>query len=267
MDARMDISGPEGADPTARFTDRAAHYGARPSYPGEIIGYLEREIGLVPTHVVADIGSGTGLLSVRFLEAGHPVIGVEPNEAMRSRGDVALAGWPRFRSVAGRAEATGLGDASVDLVVAGQAFHWFEPDATRTEFRRVLRGPGWVCLVWNTRRTGGTALLEAYERFLVEWGRDYDRTRRRYAVKEELDVFFPDGCRRYRLDNAQELDLPGLRSRLLSASYMPVPGDERYEGMARALERLHAEHETDGRVRIDYDTEVFTGRLRQGAAP
>ena len=71
-------------DPTERFSDRVDDYlRYRPSYPGELIDLMRVEMGLRPDHTVADIGSGTGILSALLLAHGNTVIGVEPNRAMR----------------------------------------------------------------------------------------------------------------------------------------------------------------------------------------
>src|SRR5260370_9091015 len=96
------------------------------------------ECGLRPGHVVADVGSGTGLLSELFLKNGNRVYGVEPNEAMRQAGEEYLASFDGFTSVNGSAEATTLDDASVDFVPAGQTFPWFEPRATRRGFAPIF---------------------------------------------------------------------------------------------------------------------------------
>src|SRR5580658_4404950 len=141
-----------GLDPTRRFSSRVEAYARyRPSYPRETLALLERECGLTPVSKIADIGSGTGLLARLFLDFGCEVTGVEPNPEMRVTGERMLLDKPRFHSVDGRAEATGLLAGSVDFVTAGQAFHWFEPAAARAEFQRILKTVGWVVLVWNER--------------------------------------------------------------------------------------------------------------------
>src|SRR6266536_3044655 len=123
------------SDPTARFTDRVEDYARwRPGYPRPVLDALRAEIGLRPDHVVADVGSGTGLLSRIFVDHGHLVYGVEPNRAMAAVAEAELSASGCFRSIPGRAEATGLPAQSVDLVAAGQAFHWFSVPETRTEF-------------------------------------------------------------------------------------------------------------------------------------
>src|SRR5262249_25402422 len=94
---------------------------------------LTSEVGLKPETWIADVGSGTGICAKIFLKNGNEVICVEPNREMREAAEASLVGYRGFRSVDGTAEATTLPDASVDWVVAAQAFHWFEPDGARRE--------------------------------------------------------------------------------------------------------------------------------------
>ena len=132
----------------------------------EVLTYLRETIDLKPTDRVADVGSGTGFLSELFLSNRNRVIGVEPNVEMRSAAEAIMADSPEFISQDGAAEATGLVNASVDLVVAGQAFHWFDPVKTKTEFRRVLKPGGQVALIWNVCQLDGSQFMQAYETML-----------------------------------------------------------------------------------------------------
>jgi SAM-dependent methyltransferase len=250
-------------DPTTRFSDRVADYVRwRPRYPANLVTLLQGECGLRPEHVVADVGSGTGFLSELFLKNGHVVHAVEPNAEMAEAAARALAPFPGHHPVPGRAEETGLPDRAVDLVVAGQAFHWFEPVATRIELRRILRKPGGpVVLVWNVRRTD-TPFLREYEALVREWGTDYAEVSARHASEAAVAAFFvPERVRRHTLQNEQQFDLEGLRGRLLSSSYTPPSGHPRHEPMLAALAALHGRHARDGRVAFLYDTEVFWAPL------
>ena len=95
-------------DPTKRFSIRAQDYVKyRPAYPTAVLDCLVAEYGLTETAVIADIGSGTGLLSQLFLDNGNPVYGVEPNKEMREAGEAYLVGYENFDSINGRSEATG----------------------------------------------------------------------------------------------------------------------------------------------------------------
>src|SRR5690242_5800481 len=131
---------PPVTDSKTRFSARVADYVKyRPSYPAEVVAWLRAEIGLAAGWVVADVGAGTGISSKLFLDAGCEVVAVEPNPDMREAAVAWLGGSPRFRAVDGAAEATGLPAASVDMVVCAQAFHWFDVEGARREFRRVLK--------------------------------------------------------------------------------------------------------------------------------
>jgi SAM-dependent methyltransferase len=250
-------------DPTSRFSTRVADYVRyRPGYPPGVLRLLEEECGLDSASVVADVGSGTGLLSELFLRNGNRVYGVEPNREMRGAGERLLAAYANFVSVDGRAEGTTLDDRSVDFVTAGQAFHWFDPPRARREFRRILRPGGWAVLVWNDRRTAGTPLLEEYERLLLEYGTDYKEVSVRYSEESMLAALYGPGEIRTRsFDNEQVFDLEGLRGRLTSSSYSPQPGHPGFDPMMRELESIFRRHEREGRVAVAYDTKVFYGRL------
>jgi ubiquinone/menaquinone biosynthesis C-methylase UbiE len=227
-----------------------------------VVELLVAECGLTPAAVVADIGSGTGILTRLLLERGCRVHGVEPNREMREAGDRLLAAYPSFTSVAAAAEETTLPAASIDIVTAGQAFHWFDRPRARAEFGRILKPGGWVALIWNARRTTSTPFLAEYERFLHTYGTDYAAVDHTNIGPEILRAFFgADGYRTAQFDNQQRFDFEGLRGRLLSSSYTPEPSDPRHAPMLAELERLFAAHAVDGLVAIDYDTSVQYGHL------
>lgn len=250
-----------GGDPAERFDGRVALYlKHRPRYPSRLLDVLRRDAGLTRDAVVADVGSGTGLLSELFLDNGNVVYCVEPNPEMRAAAEGRLGRYPGFRAVPGRAEATTLPDRSVSVVAAAQAFHWFEPSAARTEFARILVPDGMVALVWNRRLTA-TPFEQAYERLLRDFGTDYEKVRHENIGEEDLAAFFGASPRRAELPNNQDLSYEGLEGRLLSASYMPAAGDPRCEPVVRELRGLFRRYERGRRVRLGYQTEVFWGRL------
>jgi SAM-dependent methyltransferase len=211
---------------------------------------------------VADVGSGTGILTGLLLERGCRVLAVEPNREMRAAAERRLGGDERFTSVAGRAEETGLAPASVDLVTAGQAFHWFDAARAREEFRRILRPGGVVALLWNDRKVDATPFLRAYEALLRRFGTDYAEVQHRTAKAQEVEAFFGPGRHAVAVfPGRQDLDLEGLRGRLLSSSYVPEAGHPDHEPMLAALGEIFAAHERDGTVALEYDTVVYHGRL------
>ena len=252
-----------GIDPTGRFSSRVDDYiRYRPSYPREVAETLARDCGLSADSVVADIGSGTGFLAKLFLDhLGCTVIGVEPNKEMREAGERVLGGYPKFVSREGRAEETGLAGASVDLVAAGQAFHWFDADGARAEFRRILRQPRWGALVWNERLEIGDFLV-GYERLLHRYSGDYGKVdHRRIDAQRITDFFEHRDWKLATFANVQHFDWVGLRGRLESSSYAPGPGDANYEPLTRELRELFDEYQSGGTVDFAYDTNLYYGVL------
>jgi len=250
-------------DSTKRFSSRVENYiKYRPSYPPEIIGLLRAECGLARASVVADVGFGTGLLTRLFLENGNTAFGVEPNPDMRAAGERLLGGFPGFKSIVGTAEATTLGDESVDIVVSGQAFHWFDREPARREFVRILKPAGWVALIWNDRKTSSKPFLQDYERLLNTFARDYSVVNHSNVDPDAIQSFFDPG--RFTLasfPNQQVFDFEGLFGRLMSSSYAPEPGNPKHEPMVTDLAALFQTYEKNGTVSFEYDTLVYYGQL------
>ena len=254
---------PEQHNATNRFSDRVADYVRyRPGYPDALVTTLVDETSLSPDSVVVDIGAGTGISTAMFLDLGCTVHGVEPNDAMRAAAAESLGSNPRLQLYDGTAEATGLPDASVDIVAAGQAFHWFDAEAARREFARILKPDGTVALFWNTRRTDATPFLRAYEELLIEHGTDYATVRHENQGPEQLRTFFGGDHSTRRFPNEQRFDFAGLRGRVLSSSYVPAADDPRCAPLLAELRRLFDRHAEDGQIRLVYETELHFGQLR-----
>ncbi|NIR48355.1 class I SAM-dependent methyltransferase [candidate division KSB1 bacterium] len=249
--------------PTERFSNRVHDYVKyRPGYPEEIIEFLEAECGLHRDAIIADVGSGTGILSEMFLKHGNHVFGVEPNDEMRQAAEELLAGYPSFKSVKGTAESTKLEPASVNFVTAGQAFHWFNIAESRKEVRRILKPEGWVLLIWNDRKTDSTPFLRAYEQLLLDFSIDYQQVDHKNVDETTLENFFGhNNFNLQKFQNSQSLDFPGLRGRLLSSSYAPTKDHANYEPMLERLSSLFEMYQIGGQVTIEYDTNLYYGKI------
>jgi SAM-dependent methyltransferase len=249
-------------DPTKRFSNRVENYVKyRPAYPPDIIGLLEIECGLTPASVVADVGSGTGILSELFLKYGNRVFGVEPNREMRAASDKLLATYSKFSSIDATAEATTLVNTSVDFITAGQAFHWFDRERSRAEFERILKPGGWVMLVWNGFRVETSPLNNAYQQLVLKYGTDYQEVRRE-IIRCDVDSFYAPGvCRCVRFEFQQPFDFEGLKGRLLSSSYAPEPDHPHYQPMLRELQEIFDANQKDGKIALHYETELYYGQL------
>jgi SAM-dependent methyltransferase len=240
-------------NPTARFSDRAADYVKfRPTYPSAAIDAILQGLGDRSQLTAADIGAGTGI-SARLLAArGIRVIAIEPNAAMRS----AAEPHPLIEVRDGAAEATGLPESSLDLVLCAQAFHWFRPEPALAEFRRILRPSGRLALMWNDRDPADAATAAYGRAVILASGHDPaanprvtpDPLFRSRLFRNTRELIFP---------NHQTLDLQGLIGRALSASYIPRSGPA-HDGLMADLRSLHeARADTHGLVRLIYLTRVF----------
>ena len=173
---------PEQLQPTKRFSNRVNNYARyRPSYPEEVVHFLQETIGLQKEWTIADLGSGTGIFSELLLRNGYKVWGVEPNNEMRDEAEKTLAGYKKFTSISGRAEQTFLTGNSIDLITVAQAFHWMNRAAAKEEFLRILKPKGFIVMLWNIRLTN-TPFLKVFEDLKIKFGTDYKASR---MVKEK----------------------------------------------------------------------------------
>jgi SAM-dependent methyltransferase len=245
-------------DTVARFSNRVANYAKyRPGYPPEVLTLFKDEMGLTENSVLADIGSGTGLSAKLFLENGSTVYGVEPNAAMREAAEEVLRSFPNFISHDGTAENTNLDDDSIDFVTAAQAFHWFDPEKTRTEFKRILKPGGYIVLMWNERQLDTTEFLREYEKLLLKYASDYEKVRHENIDEQKLAKFFGTGYDQATFTNVQVFDFAGLRGRLLSASYMPADDDPSFSALDDELRALFDKHAENDKIKVFYDTNIY----------
>ncbi|GMV99322.1 MAG: hypothetical protein AMXMBFR84_04610 [Candidatus Hydrogenedentota bacterium] len=246
-----------------RFSNRVDSYRKyRPDYPAAVLDWLSAEAGLTTASIVADVGSGTGISAKLFLDCGCAVYGVEPNDPMRLAAEDFLKEYQKFRSVNGTAEATSLGDNSVDFIVAAQAFHWFDVEKTAVEFRRILKPDGVLVLMWNQRDLDSTPFLQEYEAFLRKYGTDYEKVAATYLLSpEKKAAMFTGGVHEASFPHGQSMDFEGLKGRVLSSSYMPSETDPSYGDMLVELQQLFDKHAENGQVRHVYNTVVYWGRI------
>jgi SAM-dependent methyltransferase len=254
---------PDRYRPTERFGDRVEEYRRyRPGYPPALTRWLIDCAGLGKGNRVADLGSGSGLLTRDLLAAGLQVCAVEPNAGMRAAAEADLGHLPGFLSVDGTAEATGLPKASVRLVTAAQAYHWFVPDRARAEALRVLEPGGHAALIWNVRRLE-TRFAQDYEALLNALCPDYAAGQPHQASTGEIGLFFGDRVpATAAFDYVQQFDFEGLRGRLLSSSYTPKAEDPARDTLVSALRELFDRHRQNGSISFEYDTRAWIAKMK-----
>jgi len=249
-------------DSINRFSRRADHYDRyRPGYPAGLAAFIRSQAGLTPASAVADIAAGTGIFTELLAAWGNPIYAIEPNAAMRQLAARRLRGFPNCRLMTGTAESTGLPDRSVDLFTAAQAFHWFDPQAAKTEFIRVGREGAQVAIVWNIRRTD-TPFEAAYESLIRAYGTDYLEVSRNKMDSGLVQAFFAPVLPEYRVFvHTDELSLEQLLGRTASYSYVPEASSTSGQKMVEALKALFGIHQHDGRVRLSYESRLYIGAL------
>jgi SAM-dependent methyltransferase len=143
-----------------------AYERGRPCYPREAVGWICAGLEVGAGSRVLDLGAGTGKLARLVREvSGAEVIAVEPVPEMRE-----IAAAHGLQVLDGTAEDLGVARASVDAIVCGEAFHWFDGPRTLAEMARVLRPGGGVGLLWNVHAWDrGAGWVQAVERLLAPY--------------------------------------------------------------------------------------------------
>jgi len=249
-------------DPTSLFSGRVENYiKYRPGYSPALLELLRLKCDLTSESVIADMGSGTGILTELFLKNGNPVFAVEPNDEMRDMAEKLLGNYPNFTSVGARAEMSTLPAHSVDFITAGQAFHWFDRPAARVEFIRTLKPGGWVMLAWNGARTD-TPFLQDYDEF---WRTALKGSRgTREEENDDVTIFFGGGVERIHLDGVhQNMNYEQFVGRILSISMSIQPGEPGHKAFMEKVRHMFERHQVNGQVRLSYDTELVIGQLKE----
>jgi SAM-dependent methyltransferase len=246
-----------------RFGNRVDHYVKyRPHYPEALYSFLLQHSLIHEKSILADIGCGTGISAELFLNHSHKVFGVEPNENMLNAAKNYLKNDALFVPILSGAENTGLENDSVDLILCAQAFHWFDKEKCKAEFKRILKPNGIVVLVWNDRRTNSTDFLKVYEDFLQMFGTDYKEVDHKNTQQKEIfRKFFGGNFEETSFSNSQLLNWDGLKGRVLSSSYMPDENHPDFSHMIYCLQKIFKRYAENDKVQMDYDTKIYYGKL------
>jgi ubiquinone/menaquinone biosynthesis C-methylase UbiE len=247
-------------DNTGRFSNRVDNYiKYRPTYPKNFISFLFDQVVINENSTVADIGSGTGILTELLIDRVKTIYAVEPNKEMRNAAEKLLHGKKNFISINGTAENTLLNDNSIDYITAAQAFHWFDIEKTIQEFNRVIKPGGNLILAWN-KRINETDFLKRYEEILMLYANDYNEVNHNNLTDDQLSNCFSKMNKAY-FDNYQDFDFNGLIGRVLSSSYCPLPGTEKYSIMEKELNAAFNKYSKNNLIRFSYKTEVLWGNI------
>lgn len=233
----------------------------RPTYPKALIQYLCSEIGLNNDSVVADIGSGTGILTRLLLSIGAKVYAVEPNEDMRKAAEIANCTFTNFISIDAPAENTTLTEQSIDYITAAQSFHWFDQACFRKECQRILKPDGKVIMIWN-RRDETSGLVQTIDSISNKYCPQFSgsaRGMRGAKTKDAYQDFFKKKYDTQIFPNDIVFDKERFIGLHQSASYRLNEDDKNYHNYINALSDLFDLHCTDGRLILPNNTCCYIG--------
>jgi len=248
------------SDNKDRFSDKVDNYVKfRPTYPKEAIDKLICKTNITPQSVVVDVGSGTGKFTKLLLLREPLVYAVEPNQNMREAAECELSHYKNFHSVNGSAEDTTITDKSADIITAAQAFHWFDRDKCKQEWKRILKPNGKTALIWNKRNKSGSEFIVKYEEAIKKFGKISS-----FAHDKITEKFFDEFFCSYETFHfkwSQRFDFDGLWGRAQSSSYSPSPDQPNHALLKTALLDIFKNHQTDGHIDFEYDTELIIGEI------
>lgn len=243
------------------FTGKADLYSKfRPSYPNEYINYLLSENQLDEGSFIADIGSGTGILTKLLLEKKLNVLAIEPNDDMREEAEKTLKVYDQYKSINATAENTSLIDNSVDLITVAQAFHWFDKEKFRLECKRILKENSKVSLVWNSKDLTSPLMIELQEICIETCPKFKGFSGGIEDMPDVYNQFFKNGIYEttvYRTD--LEMDLEGFLGRNLSSSFSPLRREKEFESYHAALTNLFIKYSLNGKIIYPYITKSYLG--------
>lgn len=248
-------------DHSPLFLGKSAVYArARNDFAPEAIAWMAEVTGFGPGKTALDVGAGTGMLTRHLLDLGGDVTALDPNEEMlmplRDR-------FPQIHASLARAEDTKMPAECVDLVACGRSFHWLDQDPAIAEFKRILRPPGWLALLWVPRvetdhpawKAMSAVMAEAKKSYdhPVPWGREY---RTHYAD------LFGEGYEMRLFPQEWEMDEDLFVGLAESRSYFPRPDEPNYDEMTSRLREAFRTHVPQGRFTVPFETEIHLARLR-----
>lgn len=228
---------------------------ARPSYPAETIDFLFETFDLASKEIL-EVGAGTGKFSRLLAERGANLTALEPVAAMRSEFKKIL---PDVANLEGTSESIPLPSESFGVVIAAQAFHWFDGPAALREFARVLRPEGAVILIWNQRDES-----EEWSQHLTAIVRPYEQgspTYRNGAWKKAFETGSAFTALEHRSFRNQQTGGAGmLIERAKSVSFiaaLPAEKQRLVEDQIRELVSTHPQLKGKAEIAWHYRTDVY----------
>lgn len=246
------------------FSEKVEQYrNSRPKYACALMDYMKETFSIDETTTIADIGAGTGIFTELLLDLGAKVIAIEPNSAMAAQLRLALK-CKELEIHERPAESTEIESHTVDMITAAQSFHWFDHAAFKAECRRILKGNGPVCLVWNTRIEEApinVKTAEIYSAFCPNFKGFIGYGGGVQYSEESISDFFEGQYDKQSYQFPLTYDKQGFIDRSLSASYALVEGDRQYDTFVEKLANLFDAFAEDGKVIVPNESVIYYGTI------
>lgn len=244
------------------FKNKTTVYGeGRTGYSDEAINLISKTV-TAPQSVIADIGSGTGILSEALLKRGYGVYCVEPDAALQQKAKERLNRFNGFTAVDAAAEDTNIMDKSIDGITVASAFHWFSPEAFLSECKRIMKPEGHVFLIYNIRQSEDEfsrkqeCICHKYCKNFTSFHHGADK------AKSYCSKFFSDRYNEKIFSHDLVYTKQQFLSRSLSSSYSPNQNQKDYFNYRQELEKLITEYSSDKFINIHNYTVVWYGTLK-----
>lgn len=247
-----------------KFSAKAAIYDKyRPRYSKEFIDYIYNNYGITDKSVIADIGAGTGILSEEFLVRNSEVICVEPNIQMLEQARKRLSKYAKVSFINSSAEDTNIFDQSINIIIVGQAFHWFNKIEFLKECKRIIVDNGFVVLAWNISNSSNIVSKEIFDlnSKCIKRYNGYN-LRDQENDQEYYDFFLNGEFVSHNFENNLFLNNEEFIGRCLSRSYSPDIGDDNYEEYVDGLNTIFDTYSEKGKIKIINTTKCVIGRVK-----
>jgi SAM-dependent methyltransferase len=249
--------------PIQLYSNKAVIYAKhRPDYAPEAFAAFQKITKLVRNSIVADVGSGTGMLTRHLLNHYNTVYAIEPTPEMRKLAEDLLGNQINFHSLDGRAENIPLPDNSVHLIAVGQAIHWFQPEKTLAEFQRIAKHRTWLLL---TRINSlDNELNKAVKAIFTEENGLLHSSKQPPSNLVPLGYYFADG--RFEVLHFPHSRLEsweGFLGGIGSAAYAPDKDHPLYPKFVQATRKVFNQFNQNGVKTWNIATEISYGYLAQ----
>ena len=246
-----------------RFLGKAEIYDKyRPKYKAEHLNKIIKLCDIFEKNLnVAEFGSGTGKFTELLIGQGYKVYAIEPNKDMAKIAASKFKNLQNFIPINGTAENCTLENNSIDLIVVAQAFHYFDIEKTKKEFKRIIKHNGNICLIWNFK-SRDSKLIREYENLIYSYhSKDIQPSHAQDNMNEAVFKKFFSVYEEVVMDNSQTFTFDDFWGRTVSNNHMPLPNEPEFIKLYERVKQLFDKYQVNGKIQFLYKTKIIVGKL------